>query len=70
MISTADSLEIKFTVDTLADVMDKEDEMAHFVDRYNQESSAGNFELDTHSYKSDDKYVVIIMIINVGDEEY
>ena len=70
MISTPDSLEIKFTVDTLTDVMDKEDEMSHFLDRYNQESSAGNFELDSYSYKSGDKYVVIIMIINVGNEEH
>ncbi len=49
MISKADSVEIKFTLDTLEEVMDKQDEMSHFVDRYNNESSAGNFELDTHT---------------------
>lgn len=70
MISRADSVEIKFTLDSLEEVMDKQDEMSHFVDRYNNESSAGNFELDTHSYKSKDKYVLLIMIINVSDEEH
>tara|TARA_B100000768_G_C11280315_1_gene378199 strand:+ start:2238 stop:2450 length:213 start_codon:yes stop_codon:yes gene_type:complete len=70
MISKADSIEIKFTLDSLEEVMEKTDEMSHFVDRYNNESSAGNFELDTHEYKSDEGYVLLIMIINVGDEEH